>query len=177
MQERVAEAFSSDEHLTVIGRKLQAGEVAPDFLLDYVDLIDMTVHRARLADSAGTVRILSIINSLDMPICRLQTLHWEQLRSSLPPNVYLYTISMDLPRTQAYWQVQEAVLHQALSAHRNEQFGRDYGILLKEWRLLQRTVFILNCDDTIIYAEYVADQQHEPNYQAAIGAISRLTSP
>ena len=177
MEERVGEAFAQGEHLTVIGRKLQLGEVAPDFLLDYVGLIDMSIYQACLADSAGTVRIFSIVNSLDMPACCLQTLRWEQLRSALPSDVNLYTISMDLPHAQVHWQIQEAVLHQALSAHRSEQFGKDYGVLLKEWRMLQRAVFVLNRDDIIVYAEYVDDQQSEPNYQAALEAVSRLIYP
>lgn len=177
MEERVGEAFAQGEHLTVIGRKLLPGEIAPDFLLDYIGLIDMTIYQASLADSAGTVRIFSIVNSLDMPACCLQTLQWEKLRSSLPPDVNLYTISMDLPHTQVHWQIHEAVLHQALSAHRSEQFGKDYGVLLKEWRMLQRAVFVVDRDDTIVYAEYLEDQQSEPNYLAALEVVSRLVHP
>ena|SRR5690348_16758085 len=58
MEERTGEAFAFDEQLTVVGRKLQPGGVAPDFLLDYLDLIEMTIQSARLADSTGMVRLL-----------------------------------------------------------------------------------------------------------------------
>jgi len=63
------------------------------------------------------------------------------------------------------------VLHQALSAHRSEQFGADYGVWLKEWRLLQRAVFVLDRTDRIVYVEYVADQLREPGYAAALQAV------
>jgi thiol peroxidase len=43
--------------------------------------------------------------------------------------------------------------------------------------MLQRAVFVLNRDDTIVYAEYVDDQQSEPNYQAALEVASRLVYP
>jgi peroxiredoxin len=43
--------------------------------------------------------------------------------------------------------------------------------------MLQRAVFVLNRDDTIVYAEYVDDQQSEPNYQAALEVVSRLVYP
>jgi thiol peroxidase len=43
--------------------------------------------------------------------------------------------------------------------------------------MLQRAVFVLNRDDTIVYAEYLEDQQSEPNYQAALEAVSRLVHP
>jgi thiol peroxidase len=81
---------------------------------------------------------------------------------------------MDLPFAQGRWQSAEGVKHQALSAHRSERFGQDYGVLLKEWRLLQRAIFVIDRHDRISYAEYVTDQMHEPNYSAAITTIRRI---
>jgi thioredoxin-dependent peroxiredoxin len=170
-EERIDEAFFLKERLTVVGKKLQPGQVAPNFLLDYVDLIDLTVHQVSLLDSAGSVRVLSVMNSLDIATSDRQARRWDELRSSLPPDVCLYTISMDLPHAQAHWQVAEKIIHQALSAHRSEQFGVQYGILLKEWRLLQRSVFVIDRHDRIIYAEYVGDQQREPDYDATLAAV------
>ena len=177
MEERTEEAFAFQELLTVVGKKLQVGEAAPNFSLDYVDLIDMTIHRTQLTESACTIRVLSIVNSLDLPTCRLQTLRWEAIHTSFPPGVSLYTISMDLPHAQVHWQINEGVLHQMLSAHRSEQFALTYGLLLKEWRLLQRAVFVIDCNDHIAYAEYVTDQQREPDYEQARQAILSIITP
>ncbi len=174
MEERVGGAFALDDHFTVVGRKLQPGDQAPDFSLDYVDLIDMTIHRAQLMDSGGIVRVFSIINSLNIPTCRRQTQRWEELSSSFPPDVCLYTISMDLPYAQVEWQASEKIIHQTLSAHQNEQFGRDYGVLLKELRLLQRAVFVVDRNNYIAYAEYVADQHCEPDYEAVLETVIRI---
>ncbi len=82
----------------------------------------------------------------------------------------IYTISMDLPFAQARWHQNENVSHQSLSSHRSEQFGRDYGVLLREWRLLQRAVFVVDKNDRIVYAEYATDQMAEPDYEAALEA-------
>jgi thiol peroxidase len=168
MEERSGEAFELDARLTIVGRRLQPGQPAPDFALDRLDPTDSTMHSVRLADSAGTVRLLNIVNSLDTPVCHVETRRWEDLRGELPPGVQVYTISMDLPYAQARWQAAEGVAHQALSAHRSEQFGVDYGVLIKEWRLLQRAVVVIGRDDRIVYAEYVADQMREPDYTAAM---------
>jgi thiol peroxidase len=176
MEERVGEAFACDEHFTVVGRKLQPGEPAPNFSLDYIDLIDMTIHCAQLLDSGGMVRIFSMVNSLNMPTCRLQTRRWEELCRSFPSDVCLYTISMDLPHAQIQWQASEEIIHQFLSAYRSERFGQDYGVLLKELRLLQRAVFVIDRADTIVYAEYVADQQGEPQYEAALETVFRIAT-
>lgn len=170
MEERRGEAFELDEQLTVIGRKLEVGMTAPDFELDSLNTIDGSLSQVRLSDSAGTVRILNVINSLDTPVCHVETHRWEHALGDLPGEVRLYTISMDLPWAQGRWRSAERVTHQALSAHRDEQFGRDYGVLIKEWRLLQRAVFVIDRDGRIAYAEYVADQMREPNYTAALDA-------
>ncbi len=176
MKERTYEAFAFDEHLTLVGRKLQPGEAAPDFQLDYLDLLEMTIRSARLADSAGTVRLLTVVNSLVRPVCRRVTLRWEEQRAGLPDGVCLYTVSMDSPLAQARWQAAEGVIHQVLSAHQSKLFGRDYGVLLKEWCLLQRAVFVIDRDDHIVLAEYVADQMGEPDYAAAIEAARQWSS-
>lgn len=78
---------------------------------------------------------------------------------------------MDLPFAQARWIAAEGVSHQSLSSHRDEAFGRDYGVLIKEWRLLQRAVFVIDRDDRIVYAEHVADQMREPDHAAALAEV------
>jgi thioredoxin-dependent peroxiredoxin len=168
--ERTGEAFELDARLTVIGPQLRAGDSAPAFALDYLDPTDSSIRTIRLSDSAGRVRLLNVVNSLDTPVCHVETKRWETERRSLSDEVQLYTISMDLPYAQARWQSAEDVTHAALSAHRDEAFGRDYGVLIKEWRLLQRAVFVIGPDDRIVHAEYVADQMAEPNYAAALAA-------
>ncbi len=171
MEERTGEAFELGEQLTVVGKKLHPGDMAPEFALDSFD--GEAMQTVWLADSAGNVRLLNVINSLDTPVCHVETHRWETMRGDLPENVQVYTVSMDLPFAQARWQSAEHVTHRALSGHRDEQFGRDYGVLIKEWRLLQRAVFVIDTDDRITHAEYVADQMHEPNYAAALDAARR----
>lgn len=166
--ERAGEAYELDERLTVVGRKLAVGEIAPGFTLDHFD--GDAIRPVTLADSDGAVRILNVVNSLDTPVCDVETRRWEQLRSELPPHIDVLTISMDLPFAQSRWGKDAAVGHQVLSAHRSEEFGRSYGVLIREWRLLQRAVFVLDVDGRLVHAEYVDDQMKEPDYQAAVDA-------
>ena len=170
MEERGGEAFELGEQLTVVGRRLAPGDPAPDFLLDSLDPASGTLHRVRLSDSAGSVRLLNVVNSLDTPVCHVETRRWENSLASLPAGIGIFTVSMDLPYAQVRWQTAEGVTHAVLSAHKDERFGRDYGVLIKEWRLLQRAVFVIDRDDRIAHAEYVADQMREPNYEAALSA-------
>jgi thioredoxin-dependent peroxiredoxin len=171
MEERRGEAFAGAEQLTVMGKQVQVGKAAPNFCLDYLDLADLVVRTISLADSTGLVRLLSVVNSLERPVCQRVTHQWEALCADLPPEACIYTVSMDSPQMQADWQDAEGVLHQVLSAQRSEQFGQDYGVWLKQWRQLQRSVFVIDQNDRIVYTEYVADQLREPDYLAALQAV------
>ena len=176
MTERRGEAFELDETLTILGRQLKAGDQAPGFTLETLDPDTQALGMVQLADSAGQVRLLNVVNSIDTPVCHIETRRWDALRSDLPADVVLLTISMDLPFAMARWQGAEAIGHQMLSAHKDETFGRDYGVLVKEWRLLQRAVFVIDANDRIVHAEYVADQMAQPDYDAAVTAARAAAS-
>jgi thiol peroxidase len=77
---------------------------------------------------------------------------------------------MDLPFAQARWCGAELAHHSALSAHRSEEFGEAYGVLIKEWRLLQRAVFVIDWSGSIQHVQYVRDQMTEPDYDLAVEA-------
>ncbi len=117
IEERTGEAFEFDEQLTVVGSKLQPDDTAPEFELDYFDSENEEMKVIRLSDSAGSVRLLSVVNSLDTSVCHVETHRFEDARPDLPQDVQLYTISMDLPFAQARWHQQEDVSHLSLSAH------------------------------------------------------------
>ena len=171
--ERRGEAFEGDIKLTVLGAKLRVGDAAPDFSLDALAPGEALPREVTLASGAGRVRLLHVVNSLDTPVCHVGAHRFETLRArELPPNVDVYTVSMDLPFAQARWRGAEGVAHEALSGHRSEAFGRAYGVLLLEWRLLQRAVFVIDGSGRLVHAEYVDDQMAEPDYDAAIRAAT-----
>lgn len=171
LHERAGEAFELGERLTVVGRRLQPGEQAPPFTLDCLDAPDGAIVPVSLADSRGAVRLLNVINSIDTPVCHVESQQWETRLVGPEAGVRVYTVSMDLPFALARWRAAEGVTHQLLSAHRDERFARDYGVLIKEWRMLQRAVFVIDGRDRIVHAEYVGDQMQEPDYGAGVAAV------
>jgi thiol peroxidase len=173
MHVRTGEAHELGEPLTVIGRKLEPGDDAPEFVLDSYD--GSSLQPIRLSDTDGAVRLLNVVNSLDTPVSHIETRRWDALRRQLPDDVHLITVSMDLPYAQARWRASENIEHPSLSAHKSEQFGEDYGVLIKEWRLLQRAVFVIDRGGCVVHAEYVADQMKEPDYTAAMEAVRAAT--
>ena len=152
--------------LTVLGRMLEVGQPAPDFTLDHFD--GSAMAPVSLADLAGSTVVLNVVNSVDTPVCDVQT-RWVD---DLFPGAKVVTVSMDLPFALARWTSAAGVTHPAVSSHRSEDFGRAYGVLIKEWRALQRSIFVIDGTGRLTYAEYVADQGLEPDYDAAVAAAA-----
>jgi thiol peroxidase len=168
--ERSGEASELGRQLTVLGSKLSVGDAAPPFTLEWLPSPADEVREVDLASTAGEVRLLHVVHSVDTPVCYRGLHRFEKLNADLPDDIHVYTVSMDLPFAQARLNRAEGVQHRALSAHRSEDFGRDYGVLMREWRLLQRSVFVIDREDRIVHVEYVADQLQEPNYEASVAA-------
>jgi thiol peroxidase len=82
---------------TLLGRELKEGDTAPDFTLVGAGMSEVT-----LKDSAGKVRLISCVPSLDTPVCSTETMKWEQQRGAMG-EVEMLTVSMDLPFAQARW--------------------------------------------------------------------------
>jgi len=165
-QERSGAVTFLGNPLTALGSELKAGEKAPAFSVLSNDLKPVT-----LADSAGKVRLLSVVPSLDTPVCDMQTRRFNQEASSLGDNVAILTLSMDLPFAQKRWCGAAGVDRvYTLSDHKDASFGLAYGTLIKELRLLSRAIFVVDANDTIRYVEYVKEISSHPNYDAALAA-------
>jgi thiol peroxidase len=62
----------------------------------------------------------------------------------------------------------------ALSDHRDASFGTNWGVLMKELRLLARSIFIVDKENVIRYVQIVPEQTAEPDYEAALKALKEL---
>lgn len=170
--ERTGDLTFKGNPLTVLGDQLQVGQKAPDFDLTANDLSSVT-----LADSAGKIRLVSVVPSLDTGICDAQTRRMNEEAANFGDNVIIYTISADLPFAQARWCGAAGIDQvQTLSDHRSMAFGDAYGTHVKELRVEQRSMFIIDADDTIRYTEYVPEIAQHPDYEAALAALKNLVS-
>jgi thiol peroxidase len=162
--ERAGAASLRGNPFTVIGAELKPGDAAPDF-----NLVGPGNANVSLADTAGKVRIISTVPSLDTAVCSTETKTWEGRKGDLG-DIEMLTVSMDLPPGQARWTNENGVEHTVASSHKNEQFATDYGVLIKELRFLQRAVFVVGKDDKIKYVEYIQELPDQPDYDKAIAA-------
>ena len=142
--------------------------VAPDFRLVAGDLSDKT-----LADFAGKKKLISIVPSLDTPVCATSTkLFNEKLGGR--DDVAVIIVSADLPFAQGRFCGAEAPGVTALSMMRSRNFAKDYGILIEDGPLAGitgRAVLVLDTDNTVLHAELVPEIAQEPDYDAALAAL------
>jgi thiol peroxidase len=114
------------------------------------------------------------VHSLDTNVCDLQTQRFEAEASKFK-DVVIYAISMDLPFAQArYCGAHDISRVKTLSDHREASFGRAYGVLIEEVRLLSRAIFIIDPDDVVRYVEYVPEVTQHPNYDKAIETLKNV---
>ena len=154
--------------VTFTGKQLQVGDKALDFSLTTTDL----------SKNASWLwwkeKVLSVVPSIDTGICSTQTRRFNQELANLDNTVVL-TVSMDLPFAQGRWCGAEGLDNAImLSDYFDHSFGRDYALLINEWHLLARAVFVLDTDNVIRYVEYVDNINTEPDFEAAIAAVKEL---
>lgn len=153
--------------LTLIGPDIQVGDQAPEFTVLGNDLTPIT-----LADSNGKTRLIVSVPSLDTPVCDLEVRRFNQEASQIP-NVEVLVISMDLPFAQSRWCGAANVSNvKTASDHRDASFGEAFGVLIKELRLDARAIFAIDPNGKVIYKEIVSEVTQEPNYEAALKAVT-----
>ncbi len=87
------------QDVTVLGADLKPGEAAPEFLVQNLEWAPF--HG--LADTAGKVRIISAVLSLETDVCDRETRRFNQEAAALGKDIAILVISTDLPFTQKRW--------------------------------------------------------------------------
>jgi thiol peroxidase len=163
-QERAKAVTMRGNPLTLLGPELRVGDTAPD-----VKLLDKALREASIR-AEGKVRIVSVVPSLDTPVCDLQTKRFNEEAGKLP-EVEIVTVSADLPFAQNRWcGAAGATKITVLSDHQNMAFGDAYGVHVKELRLDARAVFVIDKQGKIAHAQYVKEIAEHPDYDTALKA-------
>lgn len=179
MTERKGVITMKGRPLTLVGHDIPVGVKAPDVTLQDgkdLDISDFSsVNDIKLGEFAGKVRVISVAPSLDTPVCDLQLRRFNQEAAALPSDVAVLNITMDLPFAISRFCTTASIESaRALSDHRDGAFGKAYGVLIKELRLLARSIFILDKDDILRYKEIVAEQSNHPDYNRALDELKKI---
>lgn len=145
------------------------GSKAPDFRLVGTDMQDVS-----LASYKGKKKILSIVPSLDTPVCQAQTRAFN-VKAADAANTVVLTVSADLPFAQKRFCSGEGLSHVAtLSMMRGRNFAKDYGVMIAEGPLegiTARAIVVVDEHDKVVYTQLVPEIGHEPDYDAVFDAV------
>ena len=163
--ERKGEITFKGNPLTLLGASLKVGDTAPDFTAT-----DGALKPVKLSDFKGQTVVISVVPSLDTPVCEIQTKKFNQEAAGL--NAKIITISLDLPFAQKRFCDAFSIKNvTVLSDYKDHDFGNKYGLLIKELGLLTRAAVVINPKGKITHLEIVKEVTQEPNYNAALEKV------
>ena len=151
------------------GELPKAGDNAPDFSLVNSDLGDVS-----LATYEGKKKLLSIVPSLDTPVCATSTKKFNDAAKEKSDAVFLM-IAADLPFAMSRFCGAEGTDNViTLSLMRSRTFAKDYGVLIEDGPLAgitARAVIVIDENDKVVHSELVPEIAQEPDYDAALAAL------
>ena len=169
MTERQGAVTMKGNPMTLLGNELKVGDKAPDFTLTANDMSDK-----KLSDFGDKVKVLSVVPSIDTSVCANETRSFNQKLGKVD-GVETITVSVDTPMAQKRWCAAEGVENiTLLSDFKTHQFGKDYGVRIKENGLLARQVIVLDQDNTIQYIQLVKEVADEPDYDPVVAKAKAL---
>ena len=164
----MAQITIKQEPVTLYGSQVKKGEYAPNFTV-----LDNDLNEVTLESYDGHKKLISVIPSIDTGVCDQQTRKFNE--EAAKEDGVVLTISADLPFAQKRWCASNGLENViTLSDHRNLSFGKTYGVVMEELRLLARSVFVLDKNNKVVYTEIVSEGTNFPDFDAALEAYRSL---
>lgn len=155
--------------MTLAGDAVSVGDQAPDFTLHFFDDGMQTITPA---DLKGKPTLLSVVPSLDTPVCATQTKKFNETLAGMGDQINAVTVSLDLPFGMKRFCGAEGITNIKVgSDYQDRTFGNNWGTLIEELKILCRACFVLDADGKVTHAEYVSEVTEEPDYDAAMAAL------
>jgi thiol peroxidase len=155
--------------LTLAGNEVKAGQAAPEFKLHF---FKDGMQTLTLADLRGKPTLLSVVPSLDTPVCATQTKTFNQKLAEMGDKVNAVTVSLDLPFAMNRFCGAEGITNlRTASDYQDRNFGQNWGTLIEELKILCRAIFVLDANGKVVHAQYVPEVAQEPDYNAALDAL------
>lgn len=163
MEKRKGNITFKGNPMTLLGSEIKPGVKAPDFTV-----LSTSLEPVALSDSNGKVRIISVVPSVDTPVCDMQTRRFNEEASAVD-GLLVLSVSVDLPFALAKYCAAEGIENvQTVSDHKDLDFGLKYGFVIEELRLLTRGIVVVDKEGIVRYVEYVKEVSEHPDYDKAL---------
>lgn len=161
------------ESFALTGQMPAIGAAAPRFTVcawHNAAKVDVTLESLL---GPGRPLLLSVFASVDTPVSRLQLKNFDNALAQFGDLATGVHISSDLPFTiRRVFGNEEIACFMGFSDYLDRNFGRAYGVLLEESQVLARAVFVIDSAGILRYAELLREVTFEPDYLAALNALS-----
>lgn len=157
------------EPANTVGELPAVGSAAPAFSLTAADLSDLTSESL-----AGKRVVLNIFPSIDTGVCATSVRRFNEHAAKLE-NTRVVCVSVDLPFALGRFCGAEGIDNVGTVSAFRSDFGTTYGVTITDSPmrgLLARAVVVINEEGTVVHTELVPDIGQEPDYQAALAALS-----
>lgn len=154
--------------INTVGELPAVGDPAPAFTLTGTDLGPVSSAKFH-----GKALLLNIFPSVDTPVCATSVRTFNERVAET--GVAVLCVSNDLPFAQSRFCGAEDIENVTTASGFRDSFGADYGITITDGPmagLLGRAVVVVGADGNVTYSELVPEIAEEPNYDAALAAIS-----
>jgi len=166
----MAQIHLKGQPISTCGDLPPVGTQAPDCSLTKTDLSEIS-----LASLKGQRVVLNIFPSVDTPVCATSVRRFNQEASKLK-NTLVLNVSKDLPFAHARFCGAEGLENvTSVSDFRTGSCGKNFGVEICDGPLaglLSRAVVIIDDAGKIMYTEQVPEIAQEPDYEAALAALS-----
>lgn len=164
------QVLMGEKTVTLEGKRPKLSQMAPGF-----KVVDEHFSPVMLSDFKGKTVLISAVPSLDTGVCALQTKRFNSEVGHFSDDVIMLTISTDLPFAQKrFCKVENVDKIKVLSDSVWRDFGEKYGLLIQDYGLLARAIFIIDAEGKLQYQELVPNITEHPNYDAALEALKTL---
>ncbi|MFA5156722.1 MAG: thiol peroxidase [Candidatus Omnitrophota bacterium] len=156
--------------LTLVGRNLKVGNIAPEF-----NVVSQDLAAVRLSDLGAKIKVISSFPSLDTPVCDLQVKEFNKRAAGFSDEVVVIGISKDLPFAQKRFCQENSIKNETvLSDYKSSSFAINYGLLIKELNLLARSVLIIDKNNILRYFKIVGELTSPPDYSDALKNLEEV---
>lgn len=164
------QVLMGEKPVTLEGKLPKLSQMAPGF-----KVVDDHFSPVMLSDFKGKTVLISAVPSLDTGVCALQTKRFNSEVGHFSDDVVMLTISADLPFAQKrFCKVENVDKIKVLSDSVWRDFGEKYGLLIQDYGLLARAIFIIDAEGKLQYQELVPNITEHPNYDAALEALKTI---
>ncbi|GMA70026.1 2-Cys peroxiredoxin [Leuconostoc litchii] len=150
------------------GDPIKVGDKIPHF-----KLVDQNDEKVKTADLLGKVTLISVVPDLNTDICSLQTRRFNQSVDQYS-DVNFITISTNTVDEQRNWCAAEGVHNLRMLSDEQESFGYATKLYVPDTGFDTRSIFIIDASGTVLYSQIVPEISDEPDYDAALAALSQI---